>query len=216
MIEVNLRPGGRKRPSRRPSFKLPIPAFKGLPADKWVLGVIAYGLVAVGAAAYLWLGAGGRLEELEVQVEEAVRDSTRYADLIAKAERARARRDSIAQRVAIIQEIDAHRYLWPHVMDEVSAALPDYTWLIEVIQVEAGEELRFRIRGKTGNNFALTRIMRNLEASPFIRNVTLITTQQVAEGDRVVSEFSLEASYESPPPELLETVPLFASTDEPR
>lgn len=215
MIEINLLPGGRKRPSRRPSFKVPLPRLKGLPADRWVLGVSAYGLVAVAAAVYLFLGVRGRAEELRVQLEEAVRDSARYAELIAKAEQLRARRDSIAQRVAVIQEIDAGRYVWPHLLDEVSAALPDYTWLIELIQVESGPELRFRVRGKTGNNFALTQFMRNLEASPYIQKVTLITTQQVLEGDRVVSEFSLEASYENPPPELVETVPLFAASAEP-
>ena len=64
-----------------------------------------------------------------------------------------------------------------------------------------GQDLRFRIAGRTGNNFALTRLMRNLEESAFIRNVTLIGAQQVTEGDRVLSEFSLEASYETPPPE---------------
>lgn len=216
MIEVNLRPGGRKRPSRLPAFKLPIPRLKGLPADRWILGVSAYGLVAVVVAAYLYLGASGRHEELAVQIEEAVRDSTRYADLIVKAERLQARRDSIAQRVTVIQEIDAKRYIWPHVLDEVGGALPDFTWLIELVQVEAGDELRLRIRGKTGNNFALTQLMRNLEASPFMRNVTLITTEQVVEGDRLVSEFSLEVTYENPPPEILETVPLFAAAELPQ
>ena len=218
MIEINLRPGGKKRAARRPSLKLPfpIPKLGALPKDRWVLGVSAYGILAVVAAAYLWFGVSGRHEELTVQVEEAARDSVRYADLISKAQALNARRDSIAQRVALIQEIDAHRYTWPHLMDEVGAALPDYTWLTEFIQVEVTEQLTFRVRGRTGNNFALTRFMRNLEASPFVRNVTLISTEQVLEGDRTVSEFNLEATYETPPPEMIETVPLLMSSEPPQ
>ena len=127
-----------------------------------------------------------------------------------------ARRDSIAQRVAIIQDIDQGRYVWPHLMDEVARALPDYTWLSGIVQIGGAtiNQPDFRIRGRSGNNFALTRFMENLEASMFIRDVQLISTEQVVEqeeglsGVRTVHDFTLEAAYELPPPELIETVPL--------
>jgi hypothetical protein len=55
--------------------------------------------------------------------------------------------------------------------------------------------------------------MTNLEASPFLRGVDLISTDQVVDGstgsNRVVNNFVLEFLYETPPSELLETVPLF-------
>jgi Tfp pilus assembly protein PilN len=125
-----------------------------------------------------------------------------------------ARRDSIAQRVGIIQEIDGDRYVWPHIMDEVARALPDYTWLEDLLQTSPGEPLTFRIVGQAGNNFAVTQFMENLEGSPFVRNVELVSTEQevLATGgiNRIVNRFELEAEYERPPPELLETVPLFA------
>jgi Tfp pilus assembly protein PilN len=169
-----------------------------------VLGVLA-------AAAYLFFATNARHSDLAVSLDAAAADSARYADLIEKNDRMMARRDSIAQRVAIIQEIDGDRYTWSHVMDEVARALPDYTWLRALMQVSEGEDLQFRIVGQAGNNFAVTRFMEELEASLFIRNVELLSTEQVVEreSNRIVSQFELEARYERPPPELLETVPLF-------
>jgi Tfp pilus assembly protein PilN len=150
---------------------------------------------------------------LTVEVEEARADSVRYADLIEQNDALLARRDSIAQRVSIIQEIDGDRYVWPHIMDEIARNVPEYTWLTAILQTSLGEELQFRISGRAGNNFALTRFMENLEASLFIRGVDFVsTTQTVADAggvNRVVYDFMLDATFERPPPELLETVPLF-------
>ena len=36
--------------------------------------------------------------------------------------------------MAIIQSIDDSRYLWPHLLEEISNALPQYTWLTVVTQ----------------------------------------------------------------------------------
>ncbi len=209
MIEVNLIPGGKKRVSRGPRRSLKLPSMEALPKDRWVLGSGAV-LVVLGAlAAFLYFTTASRRSELTVLLEEAVADSARYADLIQQSERMTARRDSIAQRVAIIQELDGDRYTWPHVLDEVARALPDYTWLTDLLQVSGGAQPQFRIVGRAGNNFAVTQFMENLEASLFIRHVELISTEQVVDQERIVNQFTLEAFFERPPAELLETVPLF-------
>lgn len=214
MIEVNLLPGGKKRASSRPKLSFSIPRVEAIPKDPWILGSAAVFLVAAVGSAFLYLTTSSQLEELTVRTEAAVADSIRYFDLIQQNNALTARRDSIAQRVAIIQEIDGDRYTWPHVMDEVARALPDYTWLVELLQVDGGDPLKLRIGGQAGNNFAVTQFMENLEASLFIRNVSLVSTEQevVAQGgiNRIVNRFVLEGEYERPPTELLETVPLFA------
>jgi len=215
LIEVNLLPGGKKRAKKGPSLSFKVPSIEAVPKDPWILGSASVVLVAVVVSGFLYLTTSSRQEELTVSIEIAVADSIRYFDLIQQNNALNARRDSIAQRVGIIQEIDGDRYVWPHIMDEVARNLPDYTWLIELIQVSPGEPLRFRISGQAGNNFAVTQFMENLEASLFIRNVDLVSTEQevVARGgiNRIVHRFELEAEYERPPPELLETVPLFMS-----
>jgi Tfp pilus assembly protein PilN len=67
----------------------------------------------------------------------AVEDSTRMAAVIAARKRARAERDSVEQQLAIISTIDSTRYVWAHVLDEVSRSLPAYTWLTSVQQTSA-------------------------------------------------------------------------------
>ena len=219
MIEVNLLPGGKKRTTGGPKWSFEMPDFSGLPADRWVVGasIVTIGVLLV--AAFLFVRITGQIDDTRAQVEEAVQDSARYADLIEQAEQLRARRDSIATRVEIIQEIDRERYVWPHVMNEVARALPEFTWLRTLVQTSSGGELGFRIEGSAGTNFALTRFMQNLEASPFIRSVTLINTQlnvqQTGNVSQEVNQFTLEARYEQPPMDALETVPLFGSESAP-
>lgn len=214
MIEVNLRPGGKKRGSRGPRFSLKLPSFGGLGRDLWVLGSSVVVLAAAGAGVFLYITNLSLRGELEVRIEEARADSALYADLILQNDALMARRDSIAQRVQIIQEIDGDRYVWPHIMDEVARALPDFLWLTTILQVSLGDELQFRVEGRAGNHIALTQFMENLGASLFIRNVELLSTAQVIDESvpdarRVVYSFQLEAFFERPAAELLETVPLF-------
>ncbi len=213
MIEVNLLPGGKKRASRGPSLSFKLPNLDAVPKDPYILGAAGVVIVVAALSGFLFLTTNGTHQELTVSLEAAVSDSARYADLIQQNDALMARRDSIAQRVAIIQEIDGDRYVWPHILDEVARALPAYTWMTELIQVAGGDPLQVRVSGRAGNNFAVTQFMENLEASFFIRNVALISTEQVTEQvggvPRLVNQFTLEAEFESPPPELLQTVPLF-------
>lgn len=186
--------------------------------DRWVLGSSAIVIILAGLAGYLYWNTASRAGDLAVEIETAQADSARYADEIAQNSLLEAREDSILQRATIIQEIDEDRYVWPHILDEIARALPEYTWLTEIVQVSLGEGLQFRINGRAGNNFAVTQFMENLEASLFISNVSLITAEQVPENtggvNRAVASFSLEALFDRPPPELLETVPLFQAQAE--
>jgi hypothetical protein len=141
LIEVNLLPGGKKRSSKGGSFspRAGLPSLKlgggGLPGDPYTIFAAVAGGLSVLVMAWLFFSVRGDREETQVLLDEAVQDSIRFADLIERTNQLTARRDSIAQRVSIIQEIDAGRYIWPHVLDEVARALPDYTWLREITQV---------------------------------------------------------------------------------
>ena len=218
MIEVNLLPNV-KRKSRKsglsgPSFKaLKLPDF-----DRWLLFIAAGWILGLAGLAWLFLGTRAEAAELNEQIETAAADSARFATTIAQTNELRARRDTIAMKLEVIQQIDEGRYTWPHVMAEVSKALPDYTWLEGVAQIEGGPAPSFQIDGRTGNNFALTRFMSNLEASPFIRGVRLLSTTQVSEGPEgaqiTLHQFMLEAHFEEPTPDQIQTVPLFAADAE--
>jgi Tfp pilus assembly protein PilN len=73
----------------------------------------------------------------------------------------------------------------------------------------AATTMTFRIVGQTVDIQALTLFMKNLEASPFIKNVQLTRSDLITgANNHEVTEFQLEAETEVPPPSMIETVPL--------
>ncbi|TVP42528.1 MAG: hypothetical protein EA350_15420 [Gemmatimonadales bacterium] len=221
MIEVNLLPGsgkrkgkGKGRPGGGGRRSLAAPSFAGATADRWVLSAGILSLFALVVIGWLFFSVAGQAEELDVQIEAAQRDSARFADVIRRSESLQSRRDSIAARVAVLQEIDGARYIWPHVMDEVGRALPDFTWLTRINQVSPPPDLTLRVRGRASTYFALTSFMENLESSSFLRGVRLITSDQVSvqvpgSGARNVYEFELELAWQEPPAGVVDREPLF-------
>ena len=217
MIEVNLLPGGKKR---RPSKsgggggflgKLSMPSLGSLALDAYSIAAVVVVVGVLTTLGYWYMGLSSRQEEVQVQLADAVQDSSNYSDLIQQNESLMARRDSIALKVDIIQEIDALRYVWPHLLDEVARALPDFTWLTEILQVSGeGAAVEFQIRGLAGNNFAMTTFWEQLEESPFIRDVVLVQSEQILQSTgQMVVQFQLDCVYSRPSMDFLETIPLF-------
>jgi Tfp pilus assembly protein PilN len=220
MIEINLLPGGGKKRGKKGGggggLKLSLPNIGGLATDGYIIAAVVSVLGVFGTLGWWYMGLSARQEEVQVALADAVQDSANYADLIDRNATLAARRDSIAQKVDIIQEIDAGRYVWPHLLDELARALPDYTWLTQVIQVSVGDVLQFQVRGRSGSNLALTTFMGQLQDSPFISSVVLVQTEQVLESTgQVVYSFQLDCEYVSPPMDMIETIPLFAIDPQP-
>jgi Tfp pilus assembly protein PilN len=143
----------------------------------------------------------------------------------------------------LIRAIDEDRFIWPHILDEVSKALPPYTWLSSMsfmgtpqgtVNVAAGprpdaaadkgktkakkvdtqiprDEVRIRMIGLTPDIQALTRFMRQLEASPFFADVQLNNSQQAADQGKDVTQFTLDVTYTRPDTSVIRRVPLSES-----
>jgi Tfp pilus assembly protein PilN len=142
----------------------------------------------------------------------------------------------------MIESIDGKRFVWSHIMDEVSRALPSYTWLTQLVQtnvtapiqpmpdlpsgagknaagakealddsIAQAQRVNFRLVGNTVDIQALTRYMRLLEASPFVENVQLVKSALIIVDGKEVTEFTLDASYQTPDSTAIRTVPLTVS-----
>jgi len=66
----------------------------------------------------------------------------------------------------------------------------------------------FNLEGNAATTQSLTRFMKNLEASPFIRDVALVTSEQTQTQGRTYLKFTLEAAWEQPDSTLIETIPV--------
>lgn len=258
MIEINLLPGSQRKTRGRGLDFAPGAALAGLGArfkDKYLIfggGALVVGLAAI---AGMYLLQSREESALTARESAAAADSSRFAAVLTARARAETTRDSVYQQLAIIKSIDDSRYTWPHLLEAVNLAVPQYTWLTTVSQTSAitsgaatiadtsaaakaktdtshkanrgaaalarakrahadslfngaASTTSFRIIGQTVDVQALTQFMKNLEASPFIKNVQLTRSDLVTADNKEVTEFQLEAQSEVPPAHLIQTVPL--------
>ncbi len=136
MIKVNLLPGtgGKSEGGAGFDFGGFVSSATSGVKDKFLIGAVATVSVVVLTIALLFMGQQSKGRTLVERERKAIEDSTRFKVVLAAKAKAEAARDSLYQQVAIIKSIDASRYLWPHLLDEISNALPAYTWLRTVTQ----------------------------------------------------------------------------------
>jgi Tfp pilus assembly protein PilN len=235
MIEINLLPGAtRKTKGRGAGMSLgnAVGDVRARIRDPFMLSAVA-GVVLAGAViGGLHLTQASRETELADREEQAVADSARFATVLRERAKAEARRDSVLRQLKVIRSIDEERFVWPHIMDEVSRALPPYTWLRslafvtpQVTQtVTAGDTasvprdpqpmpdpLRFKVIGNSADMQAITRFLRILEASPFIKGVQLAKTDLTLLDGKEVTQFEFNAEYERPDKSVITMAPVSLS-----
>ena len=237
MIEINLTPGAsRKSKGRGAGLALAgvLGDAKTSIKDPYLIAAVVSLLAAAGGVGSMHMTQTAKAETLAAREEQSVADSARFATVLRQRRHAEAKRDSVLKQLEVIKSIDADRFIWPHVMDEVSRALPPYTWL-KTLAVTAPqgapagtapaaapgdttkpapvvpEPAKFRIVGNTVDIQALTRFVKLLEASPFIKNVTWGRSEIAIVDGKEVTEFILDAQYERPDSSMILTKPVSLS-----
>jgi len=222
MITVNLRPGKRRKSSGSPfNFKGMLDTFRGLGTkvkDPLLLGAVAGWVCVLGFLGFVYLNNVRQLYSLEPRLEQARSEHKRFKAFIADKRRQEKIRDSLLAQITVIRNVDGDRYVWAHLLDEVTKALPAYTWLVDLGSSAPAAapapparngspadttadttkpELVFQLNGRTIDIQAYTRFLRQLEASPWIKDVTPVSAQTVVEHERPVTAFSIRATYAS-------------------
>lgn len=138
MIEINLLPGSqhREKTSAVPFVQYLLGWQESL-KDRYLAGAIAAIVIALLAVVILYTKQSSRSSNLDERELRAVQDSARYTAVLTAKKKAEATRDSLYRQLAVIKSIDDSRFLWPHLLEEVSAALPPYTWLTSILQTSA-------------------------------------------------------------------------------
>jgi Tfp pilus assembly protein PilN len=145
MIQVNLLPGSAKKSQRR-DFNVSgmLSGAVSSISDKYLIACVGTVSATVLAVGFLFIGQSSRERTLIEREQRAMQDSARYKVVLQAKAKAEATRDSLYQQVAIIKSIDDSRYLWPHLLEEISNALPQYTWLTIVTQTSAPPSSAFQ------------------------------------------------------------------------
>jgi Tfp pilus assembly protein PilN len=205
MITINLKPGS-KRTRGGPSLAGGLSALKGLPArvkDPWPMAAIAVLAVVGIGLAWLAISSSSRISTLEEEMDAARAENRRFRAFLVEKRRAEAARDSVIAQIVTIRQVDDDRYVWPHILDEVTRALPQFTWLTEVTTITpVGADTSLvpavgvQLSGRTMDMQGFTRFMRNLEDSPWLNSVTMLSTQTIVEKGRPVTQFIVKANYD--------------------
>ena len=137
MIEINLTPGASRKSKGRGAGLALAGVFgdaKSSIKDPFLIAAIVSLLAAGGGVGTMHVAQTAKADALAAREEQAVADSARFAVVLRQRRSAEAKRDSVVKQLESIKAIDADRFIWPHVMDEVSRALPPYTWLTVLAQ----------------------------------------------------------------------------------
>ncbi|MEO7104695.1 MAG: PilN domain-containing protein [Gemmatimonadaceae bacterium] len=136
MIEINLLPGAKRTTSRAINFA-PGAALANIGAnfkDKSLIYAVLATVIGLGSIAGMYTYQSRQESAAIARESAAASDSARFAAVLTAREHAESARDSVYQQVAIIKSIDDTRYTWPHLLEAINLAVPQYTWLISVSQ----------------------------------------------------------------------------------
>ncbi|MEO7986804.1 MAG: PilN domain-containing protein [Gemmatimonadales bacterium] len=238
MITVNLRPD-LKRKRARPFLQGAAEGIRGLGSkikDPILLVAILSWVGVLGWLGSVAVNTSHELSALEPQLEQTRAEHRRFKTFLAEKRHQETIRDSLVSQIGIIRGVDGDRYVWPHLLDEVTKALPAYTWIVDMGGAapppppppgspQAGQPdvdtskaavavvpaIQFEVNGRTVDIQAYTRFLRQLEASPWITDVTPVSAQTVVEKERPVTAFTIRATYKQADSAYLRTVPLSQS-----
>jgi Tfp pilus assembly protein PilN len=249
MITVNLRPDlKRKRVARNPLQGI-TEGLRGLGAkvkDPLPLMVMGSWVGVIGFFGFVMVSTSAQLGQLEPKLEQTRAENKRFRAFLTEKRHQEMIRDSLVAQIGVIRSVDGDRYVWSHVLDEVSKALPAYTWLTDMgadgvtnrprnaappppANTPAAKRAKaaadsaaaaaaasrgavpFTINGRTVDIQAYTKFLRQLEASPWITDVTPVSAQTVVEKERPITAFSIKATFRDADSAYIRTVPLSQS-----
>ena len=233
MIEINLLPGGKRKAAPGAGFKLrlALPDFRALLAnvkDPWLIAAVVTWVIAGGGSAALFITERARLAVVESRLDSVRSEKRRFDVVIGQKRQSEKIRDSLVAEINIIRGIDSDRYIWPHVLDQITKALPPYTWLTNIAGVAAitapgsaaappttdssgATMVRLTISGSTVDIQAYTTFLRQLAASPWLTDVAPATSQTIIEADRPVTAFNVSLRFKVADSVYMRTVPLAQS-----
>lgn len=226
MITINLRPGAKRTAKRASPFEGLGERFKSLgsgESDPWqIAAAAAWALVVLGLG-FLFLSTGAQASSVSAELEDARVEHRRYQAFLREKRDEERTRDSILAQIGTISAVDRERFVWTHILDEIGSALPEGTWLTEIAAIGGSANAlpgmgesnpSIRIAGRTADLANYTAFLRRLEASPWLENVLPLQAAAVLEGNRTLTQFTIQATYSQADSTVIQTTPILESVVE--
>jgi type IV pilus assembly protein PilN len=161
MIRINLLGTDRSRARTRTGLT---------EAQKVTFACVLIMLLAVGYIGWRYWTIGNEQARLEEELATTEQEQQRLRGVLAEVQRFEAQKAALTQRVGLIEQLRRGQTGPVHMLDEISRALPERLWLVEMTQ--KGDEVS--IDGRTSTLSAVSDFVANLQNSQYFRRPVMI------------------------------------------
>ena len=163
-------------------------------------------VLALAALGWRYWALGQEAARIENDIEAAQREEQRLAEILRQVREFEARRAMLLERVNLIDELRKGQNAPVHMIDQVSRALPEMTWLTNIAQ----QNYTLTIQGRCLTLTSLSDYIGNLEGSRyFIRPVEIVESSVIPGNDKMpdLIQFTIRGTFQmagidsvAPPP----------------
>lgn len=227
MITINLKPGAKRQAAKGDALAGLRERLRGLGQKVKEPGLVLAGgtwLAAIVVIGVLLLRTQSQLNRLEPAVQHAQDEYQRYHTFVAAKRHEERVRDSILTQIGTISAVDQDRYTWSHLLDEIGASVPEFTWLTSIAPVAPAANqstdtdttvappVTVVIAGQTNDLQNLTAFLRRLGESHWLTNVIPVKTETIIDHNRPIVSFTVQATFTRADSSRIQTVPILEST----
>lgn len=136
-------------------------------------------VMTLAALGWRYWALGQQAAQIEVDIAEAQREEARLQEILRQVEEFEARKALLEARLALIDELRKGQNAPVHMIDQLSRALPDMTWLTNITQAD----YTLTIQGRCLTLTSLSDYIGNLEGSRYFIRPVEIVESVVVPGD---------------------------------
>lgn len=152
-------------------------------------------LIAIAAVATLYFLQDKAIKSEQDLLTVAQEEKKQLDYVLAALEKLEEQKSMLARKINLINQLKARQEIPVRTMDELSKNIPGWVWLIET-SYDAQE---ITIKGRALSNNLIADYVYNLENSPHLSNVKIVSiNQKTSQTNNPYLEFSLTATYDLP------------------
>ena len=189
MIRINLLKPEKKELREKPAA----PTLRVKKEIKFQLSYIIIPVLIVVVAALFQMQRSTINKERKL-LEAAQQEKEQLQYVVERLEKLEQQKRTLERKINLITQLKAQQTLAVRIMDELSKNIPEWVWLTETEY----KEQRVEITGRALSNSLIADYIYNLESSPYLQNVNLISSTQKTDQNDQFLEFTLTAQYVLP------------------
>jgi len=192
MIRINLLAAERDRAKKQAKVTL------GTAGQKLTIGCTLILILAGLFIGWRYWALTHQSTQLDADISASQQETTRLHSIIQQVQQFEQRKGQLQQRVMLIEQLRKGQTGPVHMLDQISRALPQMLWLVEVKQATANEVV---IDGKSTTLTGRSDFVSNLEASGYFkRSIEIVNTStepSPVPGAELI-RFSIRAIFQQP------------------